>query len=151
MFEYWRMLWEREDKRGFAEKDRPLLVVVSSVFLVAIFSFWCGIGGKYVARDRTLTLENYENHVLIYIDRQPDNPYGLQYSLTVTPKNKISNFKATVEISWGSVVQGNVSDKAVFELEEKTFRKGEEISRSIMKTMQLYEFSIKVIAISGEM
>jgi hypothetical protein len=56
-----------------------------------------------------------------------------------------------VEISWGSVVQGNVSDKAVFELEEKTFRKGEEISRSIMKTMQLYEFSIKVIAISGEM
>ena len=153
--------WEKvieppSGENGFSDGERRFGTVVCVIFILIVIIIQGMNLGKYINRDRELTLENYRQYIEISVHPAGEGPVYTDLTeqvLEVTAKKEIRDFSISVKVCFSYTLSGD-SENTVFreaQIREQTIDEYTFAVRTFFFDRSVWNCGVEVLSVEGKL
>lgn len=142
-------------RNGFSETERRIGYIICSLFLIIVALIYIGNGVRWTTRDRKLTMENFEECLLVNYSLTPTRAYEISLT-TKKGAYTIYDLSVTMEVEFKEMFGGeSFTYRVIFNAPELSA--GNSVTRTVYAGENLasasryYYDGYEIIAVSGRM
>ena len=153
--------WEKvieppSGENGFSDGERRFGIVVCVIFILIVIIIQGMNLGKYINRERELTLENYREYIEISVHPAGEGPVYTDLTeqvLEVTAKKEIRDFSISVKVCFSYTLSGD-SENTVFreaQIREQTIDEYTFAVRTFFFDRSVWNCGVEVLSVEGKL
>ncbi len=142
---------EETSRNGFSAAERKLGYIAGIIFIVIIIISLISQSAQYANRDRTITLDNYKNHISVDIDivNNVNQSFNTEFVVTITALKALSDLNITISIDYNRT--NGPATKTVVVSDVNLPKNGKTKQTVTAEDFFYYNYGYTVVSVSGDL